>query len=110
MKKPLPYSRQIPPLDTLLIYFGGHSAWEQAKRSNQGGLAALVLPVGAQPSQFDWSICRGCTLHAMEVSETNDDYRRSIALYAAAAGALEVYVRTAHPNYESDLYYLGGAA
>lgn len=107
MKKPLPYSRQIVLMDTLLIYFGGHMAWEQAQRANEGGLAALVLPVGAQPNQFDWSICKGRTLHAMEVSDTNDVYRRNIALYAAAAGALEVYVRSAEPNYLTDPFYVG---
>jgi hypothetical protein len=110
MKIPLPYSRQIIPMGNLLIYFGGHDAWKLAQRANDNGLAAMVLPVGAQPHQYDWSICRGCTLLAMEVSETNDDYRRNLVIYAAAAGALEVYVHSALPEHGNDPVYLGGAA
>lgn len=110
MSKPLPYSRQITPMATLLIYFGGHDAWKQAQRANDGGLAALVLPVGQQPNQFDWSIFRGRTLLAYEVSETSREYRRSIVAYAANAGAVEVYAHSFCDDLTADPYFIRGAA
>ena len=59
--KPPPYAREMAearragrPVNPWL--FGGRDAWELAARRGPG---RLVLPVGAEPSAFDWSVVSG---------------------------------------------------
>lgn len=105
--KALPFSRQITPANEVLCFFGGHDAWSRAKQAIANGLAAVVLPVGEQPSAYDWSIVRGCVMHAIEVSETSREYRRSIVTYAAKAGASEVYAHSFCDDLTEDPYFVG---
>lgn len=108
--KALPFARQITPTAVSVCFFGGHEAWSLAKQYIAKGIAAVVLPVGQQPNQFDWSIFRGRTLLVYEVSETSREYQRSIVAYAANAGASEVYAHSFCDDLTEDPYFIRGAA
>lgn len=105
--KALPFARQITPTAVSICFFGSHDAWLLAKQYIANGIAAVVLPVGQQPNEFDWSLFRGRTLLAYEVSETSREYRRNIITYAAKAGASEVYAHSVCDDLTEDPYFVG---
>lgn len=105
--KALAFAHQITPADVSICFFGGHDAWNLAKTFIANGIAAVVLPVGQQPSAFDWSIFRGRTLLAYEVSETSREYRRNIVTYAAKAGASAVYAHSLSDDLAEDAHFVG---
>ncbi len=93
LKKP-PYARElIQQGGAVWLYFGAHSAWGRVQASRaQGWRNALLLPLGEQPGDFDWSCVAGCAVMVVELAETSADQRQALVRTLAVYGACEAYL------------------
>lgn len=93
LKSP-PYSRDLRKQGGgVWLYFGGHEAWSRAKGERAlGWCNVLVLPVGEQPADFDWSCINGLSVVVIEVEGTSDELRQALVRALAIYGAEAVYL------------------
>lgn len=99
-QKQPPYANRLPKsANCIWLYFGSQVAWDIAGRS--AGCNLLLLPVGTQPLDFDWSCVAGRSVVAVELEETSPELRHSLVHTLAVYGAKDMYL-IAHSHKAAD--------
>ncbi|MDI1300610.1 MAG: hypothetical protein PSX71_01760 [bacterium] len=71
----------------------GGDAWDRAKKERRlGWRNVTLLPVGTQPSDFDWSFVAGASVLVIELEDTSPELRHAIVHTLAVYGARDAYL------------------
>lgn len=75
------------------VFFGSPEGWERAQsQRDRGWYNVLILPKGAQPTNFDWSCIAGFPVVALELEATSPELRHALVRALAVYGAREIYL------------------